>query len=106
MTEFNKGDIVYPTAETIEKITEQVNDPLIPTFPVDEYVAEGGPLRVVGFAPPLLGLEFIATVPVDSPNTDFDPETFAQEPGHPRYDDLALLFAEEIEHDGGVLAGV
>lgn len=112
MTDFNKGDIIYPTAEYQEQVRVAVEEEGAQDYR-DEQIMSGAPLRVVGKTTPIPSPLpflpdfplFLAAVPVDSERTDFSEEDFlAGDPAD--FTDVYLLMVEEVEHDGGVLAGV
>lgn len=118
MSEFHKGDIVYPTAEFQENRAgllaqgEAYSTGLDPeeaekSRAMDTYLAEGNPLRIVAEgAEPIPGFQFLFAVEPDAERTDLDLQEFAKDAHNSEYDDLFFVFSSEVQHESGVLAGV
>lgn len=112
MSEFNKGDIVYPTAEYRENVREENEIRGGELWEGDTAVLNNEPLRVIGETEVLVigGLQFapafIVTVPASSTRESFSTDEFLDDPSGAGHRDVILVLEHEIEHDGGVLAGV
>lgn len=118
MTEFNKGDIVYPTAEFQENRAALLADAAAYSLGLDPeeaeksrvsdtYLADGKPLRIVATGTEVLpGFQTLYAVRTDDDRTDLDLQEFKENWDSPEYDDLFFVFSSEVQHEGGVLAGV
>lgn len=112
MTEFNKGDIVYGTEEYRENVRQEFEENPREPWESDLAVLNNDPLRVIGKTEPLVlgGLTlspgFVVAVPVTSTRESFAVEDFFEDPEGTEHRDVILVLEDEIEHDGGVLAGV
>lgn len=106
MTDYNKGDIIEPTADLRERLTDVMDKAPEVLGKGDYAIINGETLRAIGRAKEFLGVAFVLAAPMDVDITDLSVEEFIKNPLSAKYDDLVLLLDAEIQGSNGVLAGV